>query len=96
MPDKTEKLHGMTQKLTEDVKFMKTKYESRISHLEKSMEELKGNLRNLVEIRKEAMSSSVEGLKKVNKMIVIQKAWTINKVLHLVAKSKKKNLDPSS
>lgn len=74
MPNKTNKLLRMTQKLMEDIRVMRTEHESRIARLEKSTEELKENLRGLVEFSKEAMNSSVEGIKRVNEMIAIQRA----------------------
>lgn len=64
----------MTQKLTEDVKIMKMDNESRIGQLEISLEEIKGNLRNLVDISREAMNNSVEGLKMFNVIIADQRA----------------------
>lgn len=59
MPHTIDKLLNMTQKLTEDVKIMKIEHEARIANLEKSMDEIKGNLKALVEIRKEAMNNNV-------------------------------------
>lgn len=60
------------------------------------MEELKGNLRGLVEIRKESMNSSAKGLRKVNEKIVVQKAQPISSVPPLLANSNKKTPETSS
>lgn len=83
----TDKFLRMTQKLTEDIKVMKTEHESRITRLDKSMEELKGNLRGLVEISKKAMNSSVKGLKRVNEKIAFQRDQPSS------AKTNKKSLE---
>ncbi|XP_059078169.1 uncharacterized protein LOC131876720 [Cryptomeria japonica] len=96
MLDKTDKLLRLTKKLTEDVKVIKTEHESRIAHLEKNVEELKGNLRGLVEIRKEAMNSSEDGLKKVNEKYVVMEAQPISIIPPSATRSNKKNLETSS
>lgn len=38
--------------------------------VEQSMEEIKNNLKNLVDISKEAMRNSMEGLEKINAMVM--------------------------
>lgn len=96
MPEKIDKILKITQKLTKDVQVVKIEHESKKVHLEKGMEKIKDNLRKLAKIRKEVMSNSTKGLRKVNDMMAIQRAHPITSVSPLVAKLKKKNLDSSS
>lgn len=68
-PNKLEKILQLTQKVSEDVDKIKSNHESRIWNLEVSVADIKGNLKNLVEISKASMNNSSEGLLRVNNMI---------------------------
>lgn len=71
---------------------MKNEHDSRIAHLEKNIEELKGNLKGLVEINKEVMYNSLEGLKRLNEKIAVQKSYPINFDPSSVVKLSKKSV----
>lgn len=68
-PSNSEKLMIMTQKLSQDVEVMKCNHEQIIEKVEQSMAGIKKNLKNLVDISKEAMNNSMEGFKKINVMV---------------------------
>lgn len=68
-PSKLEKHMIMTQKLSHNVEVMKFNHEKRIDKVEQSMVEIKKNLNKLVDISKEAMNNSIEGLEKINAMV---------------------------
>lgn len=60
------------------------------------MDELKSNLRVLVDIRKEPMNNSVEGLKTLNEKIPTHKAQPLSSIPPSAIKSKRKNMDVNS
>lgn len=69
-PSKTEKIMSMIQKTSQDVETMKIFHERKIDKLEEYVNEIKDNLSNLVEINSEAIGNSIEGLEKINAMMV--------------------------
>lgn len=63
-PHKIDKLLKLSQKIVKDIKVMKIKHEVKIDRLENEIHELKNKLKGLVEVIKEAMYNSAEGLKR--------------------------------
>lgn len=77
-PNKMEKIMIMTQNLSHDGVFMKCNHEKIIKKVQQSMEEIKNNLKNLVDISKEAMRNHMEGFEKINAMVTEYKSNPIN------------------
>lgn len=59
---------------------MKMDYETRFGQLEISLEEIKRNLRNMVDISREAMNNSTEGIKQVNVIIANQRSHYVTSI----------------
>lgn len=77
----------------EDINVMKSEHEARIDRLENDIQDSKGKLNCLVEINKEAMYNSVEGVKRVNDKISTQKTHMIRSDMSSDINLDKKNED---
>lgn len=76
-PSKTEKIMSMIQKIYQDIETMKVIHECIIEKLEEYVSDIKENLNNLVEISREAMNNSVNGLEKINSIMADYRTKTI-------------------
>ncbi|XP_059067448.1 phospholipase A1-Igamma1, chloroplastic-like [Cryptomeria japonica] len=67
----------MIKKISQDVETMKVDQEHRIEKMEEDVREIKENLNNLVEISRQEMNNSVDGLEKINSMMIDYRTRTI-------------------
>lgn len=88
-PNKTEKIMSMIQKISQDVETMKVDQEHRIEKMEEDASEIKENLNNLVEISRQMMNNSADGLEKNNSMITDYRTRTNTSEPPLGEKQKK-------
>lgn len=70
-PNNTDKILKLSQNIVEDIKVMKKEHEARIDELENEIQDLKGKLKGLVEVSKEAMYKTIAGVKRVNEEITL-------------------------
>lgn len=76
-PNKSKKIMSMIQKISHDVETMKVDQERRIEKLEEDVSEIKENINNLVEISRQMMNNSADGLEKYNSMMTNYRTRTI-------------------
>lgn len=67
----------MIQKISQDVETIEVYQEREIEKLEEDVSEVKENLNNLVEISRQAMSNSTDGLEKITSMMIDYRDRTI-------------------